>query len=535
MSISTSGVGGVYGLSGSGIDVDEIVKSLMKAQQTRLDSLTQKKTLVEWQKTAYNEIYDLVNNFSKTVFNYRLESTISPMTVASSNSSVVTATASGDALAASHALIVAQLASGVNLTSSAAITPAGASKANLGAQFGVENDFSLILFNGHSETTIDISVSDSINDVVSKINKAGIGVSAGYDSGMDRFFITTTNTGTAAGIGMKTVSANVDGTNDGKIFIDALNIFGNPPVTSDVTDGVSMVTTTTTEYAAVYGKDAVFQLDGASFTQSTNSFSIFGVNYTLTGTSAGTLATDVANGVFSGQATAVTITKDTSKAVESIQALVDSYNKVLESINSKIAETRYKDYLPLTDTQKAGMKDTEILLWTAKAQSGLLRNNSTLTALVSSMRNALSNSVSGISGIYTSASTIGITTGSYSEGGKLYLDTAKLTAALEADPDALMNLFAGANGIATRLYDGIDSSLKKLSTLAGTTANESYDTESSLAKTISRYNLQISNETLRFDSLQSMYYTRFNAMEVAIQSLSQQSNWLSSLYTTTSS
>ncbi|MDR3288313.1 MAG: flagellar filament capping protein FliD, partial [Peptococcaceae bacterium] len=219
--------------------------------------------------------------------------------------------------------------------------------------------------------------------------------------------------------------------------------------------------------------------------------------------------------------------------------LVDTYNELLATLNGKLTETRYKDYLPLTDTQKAdlNMTDSETLMWTAKAQSGLLRNDSTITALVTAMRNAISYPVNGAKGIYNTAASIGITTGAYQEGGKLYLDTTRLTNALTADPGVLNELFSlddgdTQKGIATRMYEGLASMMTRIESIAGTPATATADLKSSLALTITSYTDRITQATTRFSTLQTQYYTRFNAMEVALQSLSAQSSWISSLFVT---
>ena len=88
--MTVGSIGGTYGLSGSGMDIDSIVKSLMTGQQAKTDALLQKKTVLQWQKTAYNTVYDDISNFRATVFNYKLQGTLSPNKVSSSNTSVAT-------------------------------------------------------------------------------------------------------------------------------------------------------------------------------------------------------------------------------------------------------------------------------------------------------------------------------------------------------------------------------------------------------------------------------------------------------------
>jgi flagellar hook-associated protein 2 len=539
--MTVGSIGGTYGLSGSGMDIDSIVKSLMTGQQAKTDALLQKKTVLQWQKTAYNTVYDDISNFRATVFNYKMQGTLSPNKVSSSNTSVATVSASADAAEVNHSLVVAQLASGANLTSTANISTGD--KSTLASQMGVLNSFTLNIGNGSTNKSITIKPTDSVNNVVSAINNAGVNVKASYDSTLDRFFISTTNMGSSTGINITTtsISPNASVRDDGGLFIEGLHLYTSAPISSSTSDGTN--TTTTTTFSSAPGRDAVFKLDGVSLTEASNTFGISGVTYNLTGVSTG--AAMLSPGVMDmtvGQTTSVSVTNDVDKAVASIQSLVDSYNKILTEVNGMVNETRYKDYPPLTDAQKTAMKESDITAWEAKAKSGMLHNDSTLSNLVNTMRSAFSSPVS--TGTYNSGASIGITTGNYTEGGKLYLDTDKLRTALNAKPDVLSQLFgaSGENlegttvysdqGISGRLYDGIKATMDQLAQTAGTNGTAQYDTNSSYAKRITDYSLQISYQADRFDVVEAAYYKKFNAMELALKQLSSQSSWLQSVGTT---
>lgn len=512
-------IGGVYGLSGSGMDIDSIVKKLMMTQQAKSDALFQKKTIAQWQKTAYNTVYDDISKFRDTLFNYKMHGTLNPNKVSSTNTSVVTATANSDAADVNHSVVVAQLASGVNLTSASSITT-GASKDTVANQFyggtAPTGPYTFTISDGTTTSEpITIDPNGSINDLVSQINKSGLNIKASYDSTLDRFFMSTTITGSSAGISIvKTEGDPSWGAED--FFV------GNLQLPSGVVGATG-----------IKGQDAAFQLDGVGLTQASNEFSISSVTYNLTGVSSGTLSYDNDTQLFSGSglATSVSVSKDTDAAVDSIQALVDSYNKIMADLNGKMKETRYKGFPPLTDAQRGELKESEIIAWEAKAKSGMLHNDTTLTNLVNSMRNILSSPVTGITGSYNSASSIGITTGvNYLEGGKLYLDTNKLRTALTANPDVLNELFnaEGTEGIVERLRGEIKTTMDRMKVIASTTG--SIDTSSSYAKKISDYDKQISKAALRYDNMQTAYYKQFNAMEVALQQLSTQSSWLSSQF-----
>lgn len=494
-----------YGLSGSGIDVDAMVESLMKARRVSYDNLYKQKTQLEWKKADYYEMYTAIKDFrSNAVFNTKLQSTTLAKKASSSSESIASVTANADAANVSHDITVHQLADGVKKTSSAAIS--GTDKTTLATQFGISGTFEITIKNGTASKTLTVDSAKSIYEFVGQINNAGINVKANYDATLDRFFLYTTNTG--SGASLELTDAAVDGGN----FL---------------ADKLKLDTTTAT------GQDAIFALDGVgsttdiddenNLTMSSNSFTISGVTYNLKAT--GTVK--------------ATVSSDTDKIVASVKSFVEAYNSMLEKINNKVSETKYSDYLPLTDAEKEELKDTQITAWEEKAKSGLLRHDSILQNLVSSMRSNFSTPVSGLTGKYTSASSLGITTGSYTEGGKLYLDEAKLKAALEDDPDIVNKIFgtdsdsSNGDGIAVRLYDTLKSTMDRIYTVAGATSSVSSDTKSSLAIQINNYTKRMADMNTRLADIEARYYKQFDALETALNRLNNQSSWLLQQFSST--
>lgn len=588
---------GIYGLSGSGMDVDQLVKNLMKAQRTRYDSLQQKKTQLEWKKADYNTIYTSVNEFrNNTVFNSTLQGTLMPKQISSSNEAVVKVVANADAANVNHSLIVSQLATGITQTSSGKITT-GSSKETLADQFGMESTRFKVTING-KEITIDPN--QSINTVVSQINNAGAGVKANYDATLDRFFLYSTNTGSNAKIdftgsdanGTKFLTQNLklntvntvsttgatslsevvvdptktlatqfpgmSGTLNFKITNDGVSktlSFDATAKLQDVLDGINnagvnaqasydtvthkfslKATSGTLDFSgsndgaidfltnklnlwqtAQQGQDAKIVLDGTNFTQSSNDFTISGVAYSLKGI--GT--------------SSVNVSSDNKKTIDNVKSFIEAYNASLAKINTKINEDKYKDFMPLTDEQKSNMKEADVKAWEEKAKSGLLHNDPILRGLVSNMRNDIAQPISGLTGKYTTASSIGITTGAWQEGGKLYLDETKLKKALEEDPEIVNKIFGShqegnahaQDGIAVRLHVTLKEVSDKIVTEAGITAS-AYDIKSNVGKQIDIYKKTMVDMNRRLKDIEANYYKKFNAMESALNKLNKQSSWL---------
>jgi len=186
-----------YGLSGSGLDVDNLVKQMMSARRVTYDKMWQKKTQLEWKKADYNTMYKAISEFrNNTVFNYKLQGTTILKTVSSTSEDTVTAKANADAANVSHTMIVSQLAEGARLTSAGSISIPSASKESLMTQFGLEEGtFELVLSDGTDPKTITVDTTKSIYEFVSQINKLGLGIKANYDATLDRFFLNTTGSG----------------------------------------------------------------------------------------------------------------------------------------------------------------------------------------------------------------------------------------------------------------------------------------------------------------------------------------------------
>jgi len=510
-----------YGLSGSGMDVEQMVKSLMEAQRASYNKIWQKKTQLEWKKADYYTIYTSIQEFRNTVFNYRLTSTTLPKSVSSSAEGVVAATANADAANVSHSIKVTQLAEGARLTSIAGITVENGNKSNINSQLGLEleegTEIKIKLSNGGASTIITLDPSNSIYDFVSAINNSGLGINANglgikanYDANLDRLFVYTTGSGVNAQIKFEGIDEEGQGTNEaGMAFLQALKLgfVGEDPDNPTLS-------------LEAQGKNAKFVLDGMTLEQEKNTFTISGVTYNLKAV---------------GEANLV-VSSNNDQAIKAVKDFINSYNALLEKINGELKEAVYPKYLPLTDEQKSELSEHQIKEWEELARSGMLRRDTILQDTVYKLRTDISTAISGLAGKYTSLSAIGITTGDYSEGGKLYLNETKLREALENDPDVVYRLFASSGddwnsqGVAVRLYDTLKSSMDRIRVVAGATPSVSNDTESFLAKQIQDYEKSLDRMDDRLKQIEDRYYKQFDAMELALSKLTQQSNWLVSMF-----
>lgn len=235
----------------------------------------------------------------------------------------------------------------------------------------------------------------------------------------------------------------------------------------------------------------------------------------------------------------LTSSTDTDSMVDKIKEFVETYNGIVETINSKLKEKYNRDYPPLTDEQKEDMSEDEIEKWEAKAKTGLLRNDSILTNGIYDMRRTFMDAVGGLGDeTINSLAEIGITTSSNtSDGGKLVIDENKLRAAIEKNSDQVASIFTktgsvtkdsetgktvDTRGIAQRLRDGLTEFTTEIEKKAGKTSstNQSF----TIGKRMDEIEDSITRWLDKLENIESRYWRQFTAMEQAISNANSQAS-----------
>lgn len=507
----------------TGLDIDQMVSDLMKAERMKSDKLKQKRQQVEWQQADYRTINNSLRTLRDLAFNMKLQGPYLAKKATSSNESAVTASAGTSAATGSYTVNVDWLATGVTKGSQAGLSEeanADGTIKTLAEQFGISGTRTFTL-EGKLESgvpksktfTIDTNTY-TINTLVTEINNANLGITASYDSAANRFYLTTAGVGSDYGIKV----------------VDDTDYFMSD-ATGAGTGTLELLLQN--NGARISGQDAQYDFgDVNNISSKTNTFTVNGITLTLKAAGAGT----------------VTVSRDTDAIYNSIKSFIDQYNTTVDLINGELSEERYDDYLPLTDEEREQLSDKQEEDWEKKAKSGMLRNDSYLTGLMGKMRSAMAGVVSGITAVvmdgkkvtHNSLASIGITTGDYSEKGRLYLknDGADLKAAIEADPEGVMRLFnndstvAGEKGIAVRLYEEADNGVDAIIDKAGAESSYSLRDDSALGKKLYDLDKQIDDWEDRLAEIEDRYWRQFTALEKAINQLNSQSAWLARQFNT---
>ncbi|WP_430510022.1 flagellar hook-associated protein 2 [Gottfriedia solisilvae] len=494
------------------LDIESTVKKLMDAEKLPLNKLKAQKQINEWQTKQYRDLNLLMEDLRKQVTDgIGLVSAFSAKSVSSSNESVVSATSKGSTSNQVNTIDeITTLATSARWTSNTVVNSGGGavdSNAKLntitfngGYQLtGTQKlQFDVTTPEGATSTiSIDIDGStDSLNDVIKKINNSGVGVSAFYDTATQKMVLTNKATGTGANIKINETGAGA-GT---KNFMQAIGF------SSDASN--NLVTSSS-------GSDASFKINGLTTTRKSNTFTIGEVTYSLKQTSS--------------TPTTITSSTDTDKVFDNIKSFVNKYNELIAKISEKTTQKRYRDFQPLTDEQRESMKDEQIKQWEEKAQSGLLRGDKTLNSVLNNMRSNLGNPVVGSTPSLLSS--IGISTSTnYLEGGMLVIDESKLKQAIQDDPNKVANLFTqpgtdpkvtSDQGLAVRLKDTLKVAIDEIAEKAGKTYYTSQ--QFTLGKNLLDLDKRINRFEVRLEQIEDRYYRQFNAMEQAVQRANAQS------------
>ncbi len=247
-------------------------------------------------------------------------------------------------------------------------------------------------------TTVSVASTDTLSDIVTKINSA--------DAGVNASLLNTSGTQScltieSSGAGSSSITL-ADGTG------------------STVLESLGLVASGLPKHLLQSGQDAAFSVDGYSMISASNTVTgvIPGVTLTLTGLNPSTPVV-------------LTISQDTSGLSTDASTLVSDLNSVLTYINSQ-------------NTYNSSSSSS------SSSTSNVLMGNPTLYGIKNSINDTLLGNIQGNS-TYTTAASIGITFG---PDGTLSLDSDTFSAALSANPTETVNAI---QSLSTALYTNLNA------------------------------------------------------------------------------
>lgn len=571
----------ISGIS-SGLDTEALVSELVSAYNKKTDKYVKAQTTISWKQEAWKTLSSKTYSFRNSLDNMRFSTGYNLKTTSVSNSAKATVVAGNNAVNGTQTLEISKLAKTGYLTGEkiqradkTAVT-ANTTMEEMGLE--ANGDISI---NGKR---IEINKDMKVSEVISKLQNAG--VSANFDETNQRIFISSTESGEEADFTL--TGLNAAGTQAlSKLGINAepengknpyeayasykgkendelkelLQSYDSNSETADrllanfakeyqnaedeaTKDAVFQEFREFVNYAdkvkdadpatmgcnanavRIYGQDAEITLNGADFKSKSNSFSINGLTINAMATTE------------PGEVLSITTSADNQGIYDKIKDFLSEYNSLINSMTSSYnADKTTSGYEPLTDEEKEAMSEKEIEKWEEKGKSGILRRDSTLSSLMSSLTNVMAKSYN-INGKDYSLSTFGIKTlgilnSEKNEQNAYHIDgdtddentsanTDKLMAAIVADPDGVTQFFQ-------KLSNDLYENLGKNMTSTSLRSYGKFYNDKELDSQYDSYKKIISDWEDKVADIEESYYKKFAAMESALAELQSQTSQLSGL------
>ena len=570
------GVNGIYGLSGSGLDIESLVKMGMMGKQKQYDKMYKREMTNEYTKTALNELYNQINTYNLSeLTNYKKQSDMAAKSATTSNDKAVTVSANGAAAVMSHTVTVDSLATNAYFLSNAPITrsyvpdpaitpPPDHSKSieladiafkridDAGTSGGVKQ-YHVYYTDGtdqivnEGDTAISFEIKDkagasasethtvkytfkdlmenkkTLNDLASNIQNASIASNGSHQTAQKANFNASYDAATGSfSIYNKSGGANnvidIKTLDKGSTqLMNNLHLAKFDHMTNSLTNLPAFVQGTSQSQGGTAGQVTI---DGRQYTVDENRVVVGGVTYNLL------------NKTQPGESVTVSVSQNVDAVVDKVKKFVESYNKLIDNLQEKYSTQHDKDYDPLTKEQEKSMSEEQVKRWNEKAKGGLLYHNTYLGRLISKMRESVYTPVASVESKYNSASTIGITTQVGNNKGHLTLDEDKLKKALADDPDCVYRIFGSMDekddfknsGVSMRLSQVALDSMKEISKEGGIKAD--WDDSSTLGNLIRQQKQKMKDFKNLLDDFQDQLYKKYDAMESALQQMNSMYNSL---------
>jgi flagellar hook-associated protein 2 len=392
---------------GSGLDINSLVSQLISAEGAPLQQrISRHEVAVTTKVSALGALKGALAAFKSALEPLKSVEAFQSRKATSADTKIFTVTADTNAVAGSYDVEVVQLAKAHQLASEPFV---GGSSASVG--YG-----SLTISVGTKTFTVNIDQNAAtLDDVRNAINSAadntGVQATLLNTAGGSRLVLTSNATGASNVV--KVAASGGDG---------GLNKLTYDPLAPPVPPAPGLQQLVPAQNAQI--RVATFDIESA-----TNVFedAIDGVTITAVDES-------------EGEEIALEVAFDKSGVQARIQKFVTEYNSMqaqLAKLGSYNAETK---------------------------AAGPLLGDSLLRAIETETRRAISNPVAGLSGSYTTLAGLGITTNAT---GALQVDAAKLTKALDTDPEGVADLFGAEGGVAARLFSQLEDRLATDGDIAG--------------------------------------------------------------------
>jgi len=454
MSIS---VGGLV----SGLDINGMISQLLEVQQRPITMLQQQEAAYQVELTAYGSLKGELSNLKSALESLDDVSDMTAFKASVGNADFVSVSAGQDAAQGSFNLTVTQMADVHKLTSSAFTAAEAVGEGTVHINVG---DGSVI--------DIEVSATDTIDDVAQAINDSDAGVHAGVIFDGTNYYLALTGQEPGVDSVINITATDSDANNT--------DLSGLSRLVFDM--GITENLTNTQDAA-----DAIITVDGvADIHRSTNIIDDVIQGITITIASAPDAPDNQAS---------LTVNRDTAATVAKIDAFVEAFNTVVDFFNA------YQQYDAASET------------------AGILQGDATTNGIRNRLGRAITATVGGVEG-FSRLVDLGI---SLDSDGKLETDSATLTTALDEQFDEVLQFFsqdtAGSQGFSVALIDTLES---MLSTTQGALAARTKGIQTS----IDNIGDQVERIEFRNQAWEARTRAQFNSLELLLAEYQTTGNYL---------
>lgn len=465
--------------TGSGIDIDGLVASLVGAERVPLETaLNAKEANITQTSSSLVAAKSAVSNLEMAANKLADATTFSKFTPTVSDPTKLSASVTSSAAAGSYQLTVSSLASAQTLSSgnfSATSDTLGTGTLTIALGSPVYTGNIPDTYASFTQSSaVDITIDSSNNTLAGirdAINASNAGVNASIlkNGSNYQLLMVAENTGLANSLSIS-VSGDSSGTDE-----DA----------SGLSQLVYNASVSRLQQSSA-GSDASFAINGLAVTSSSNT-----VNDLIDGVSVNLLSTTTS-------AVTLDIDVDTSAVVREVESFVESYNEYA---------TLFKDLTKYDST-------TGI--------SGPLQGDSTVRSIMSRVRNEIAVQVDGLNGSFRSLSDVGI---SIDKSGAMSFSESTFNTAFKSAPSEVSAIFAKTTHSGVEV-EGVAEKLETLMEGFLITGGVFDLRINSLNSQLTDLNDERSTLARRMQALENRYFAQLNAMDSLIAEIETTGNFL---------
>lgn len=499
----------------SGMDTESIIQELVSAKQTKVDDAKKAQTKLQWKQDAWKDLNTKLKNLqSKYINNMRFTSAYMKKTTSVSDSTAASIITGENAMNGVQNLKITQLAKTAYMTGGklslkdnvtadtklnalTKLSDLGIKSSDGSTVDGITtgDDTTLKIQNGDTSVDLNITKDTTISDVLSKLKEAGL--NANFDTTQQRFYISAKDSGDAGNFSITATGTGAD----------------------DLLKGLGI-----TDANYIKGQDSVITLNNTDYTSNSNVFSINGLTITA--------MKETSENVV------VTTKDDVDGIYDMIKSFLKDYNSIINEMDKLYNADSAKGYEPLTDDEKDAMSDSEVEKYEQKIKDALLRRDSNLSTVSSTLKEVMSSGLE-VNGKQMYLSDFGIETLSYftaaeNEKNAYHIDgdaddsstsgnADKLKSMISSDPDTVVSFFSG-------LFKNLYTKMSDLSkSVEGYRSYGNFYDDKKMKSDYDDYKTKISDLEEKLNDYEDKWYSKFSKMETALAKLQSNSSAVTSL------